>query len=834
MFKTTLFLTCAAGVLSFAAPLAAQAQDTAATVGDATTVTVFGHRAAERKSLEQKKTANNQVEVITANGAGKLPDQNVAETVRRAPGVVAANDQGEGRYVVIRGLDPNLAQVRINGQSSAAPEPENRQVKLDDIPTGLIGGVTVIKNQTADYDANAIAGAVDIKTQNALDHKGSFFSGHVAYGHFDLNGKNPSEADMTFGTRFGQNNNMGLVLSVNDSRRPMRSNNTQGSSNWGLRGGFMTPDDFRIRDYNLERARAGSAAAFDWKPQAGVHLFARVLSSHFSDDETRDQFRIPVPTSGITNQTATSGDFTNQTTTRFVRRRKEVDKILTTSVGGEFNLGQGKLSVALTNSQSEKDDPLRSEWQFTESGVNGHYDTTNFLFNVTPVAAAYDATKYKAKSFNLDIRQAKEDLKQVTADYEVPVSWFGDATFKTGFKLSDRRKTNDRNFWSYKLSTAFLLSAAGPSVSNVSTYFGRYPLGPLVNYDQVTTYAQTNNFLVLDTVGSIPNSLGLDYDVSEKIAAAYAMVTIKAGNWTVIPGVRVEDTKTGYKAKSFVATTSTLTQGFNVFGNKHYTDVFPSLVTRYDLTDSQVVRLSATTAIGRPGYADLAPYTNDDGSGTSVVTHGNPDLKPWRSVNLDAGFEQYIGKSGLFSATLFYKDLDTPIYTVQSGTGNATAMPMNAKSGRDSGIELNAVYQFDMLPAPFDGLGMNVNATFQDAKAKGAPNRTDDVPLFFTSKTTGTAQITYEKYGILARVAYTYRSKYLDTLGGSTATDQYTGDNGQLDAKLSYTLGKNWLVYVEGTNLNNTPWRRFQGTSTQLVENEIYGKTVKVGLAVKY
>jgi TonB-dependent receptor len=843
MFKTTLLFTCATGVLALAVPMAALAQDAAA-AGDATTVTVFGHRAAERKSLEQKKMANNQVEVITANDAGKLPDQNVAETVRRAPGVVSANDQGEGRYVVIRGLDPNLAQVRVNGQASAAPEPEGRQVKLDDIPTGLVGQVTVIKNQTADYDANAIAGAVDIKTQSALDHKGSFFSSHVAVGHFDLNGKTPSEADITFGTRFGTDNNMGLVLSVNDSRRPMRSNNTQGSANWTTgTNGFTTPDDFRIRDYNLTRTRGGSAAAFDWKPQAGVHLFARVLSSKFSDDETRDQFRIPVPTTGLTNQTATSGDFTNQTTTRFVRRRKEVDKILTISAGGDFTLGDGKLSVVATNSQSEKDDPLRSEWQFTESGVNGHYDTTSFLFNVTPAAAAYDATKYKAKSLNIDIRQAKEDLQQFTTDYEVPVSWFGDATFKTGFKLSDRHKTNDRNYWNYKLSTAFLLSAAGPSDSTGSTYYGRYPLGPRVNYDQVTGYAQSNNFLVLDTPGSVANSLSVDYDVSEKIDAAYAMLTIKTGNLTVIPGLRVEDTNSSYKAKSFTLA-STTTQDFNIFGSKHYTDLFPSLVGHYDITDSQLIRFAATTSIGRPNYADLAPYVSVD-AGAGTVAMGNPDLKPLKSLNLDAGYEFYVGKSGLFSATAFYKAIDNPIYSAgttttgqtYAGTVLATALvtqPKNADKAHVSGVELNAVYQFDMLPAPFDGLGMNVNATFQDAKAEGVFARSGSIPLFFTSKTTGTAQLTYEKYGILARVAYTYRSEYLDTVGATAAQDQYTGDNGQLDAKLSYALGKNFLIYVEGTNLNNTPWRRWQGKPTQLVENEIYGKTLKVGLATKF
>ncbi|MDT9081491.1 TonB-dependent receptor plug domain-containing protein, partial [Escherichia coli] len=89
------------------------------------------------------------------------PDQNVAEAVRRLPGVSAANDQGEGRYVLIRGVYPNLANVTMNGQTAPAPEPAGRQVKLDDVPSALIGSVKVVKTLTPDLDANAIAAEVE-------------------------------------------------------------------------------------------------------------------------------------------------------------------------------------------------------------------------------------------------------------------------------------------------------------------------------------------------------------------------------------------------------------------------------------------------------------------------------------------------------------------------------------------------------------------------------------------------------------------------------------------------------------------------------------------------
>ncbi|WP_438846372.1 hypothetical protein, partial [Asticcacaulis taihuensis] len=79
-----------------------------------------------------------------------------------------------------------------------------------------------------------------------------------------------------------------------------------------------------------------------------------------------------------------------------------------------------------------------------------------------------------------------------------------------------------------------------------------------------------------------------------------------------------------------------------------------------------------------------------------------------------------------------------------------------------------------------------------------------------------------------------YRSKFLDTLGEDTATDIYTAGRGRIDVKVGYALNKNWQVFVQGKNLNDAAWRRYIGSSNQLVENEVYGKTWAVGVAAKF
>lgn len=106
-------------------------------------IIVTGSRVALRAATAEKRDADNFVETLHANDVGKLPDQNVAEAVKRLPGLSVANDQGEGRYVVIRGIDPSLINVTLNGQTLPAPEPDGRVVKLDDLPSAMIQSIVV-------------------------------------------------------------------------------------------------------------------------------------------------------------------------------------------------------------------------------------------------------------------------------------------------------------------------------------------------------------------------------------------------------------------------------------------------------------------------------------------------------------------------------------------------------------------------------------------------------------------------------------------------------------------------------------------------------------------
>jgi TonB-dependent receptor len=844
--KSRLLGASALAMLALTPALAMAAGDDAATDVEALTVTSL--RASEAKAVDGKRASNTIIDSIVATDVGKLPDQNVAEALRRLPAISVANDQGEGRYVIIRGVNPNLANVTVNGATAAVPEPEGRQIKLDDVPSSLIGKVDVIKSLTPDRDANAIAGQIDVDTLSAFDRNKPFLYARGAYGLYEMNKKHPYEGDATAGTTFGPDKAFGVVISGNYSKRPIESQNFGASGpTFITQGGFTIPNLEEFRDYNLIRERKGLTGNFDWRPNDSVKVYLRTLYSEFSDAETRDRFRIDNG-SAYTNQTADSGTFKGRGIA-YVRARTEDDNTASLLLGGEFKLPVGTLTAEIGHSRAEKDDPLRSEVQYRTGGsaLTVNYKLDNALYLFTPSANFYDPASYTSfNSFNLDRRKAVDVLNQGRVDWKIPVSFSDAGELKFGLKVLDRKKTNDRGYETYSGGATPPPLTAVANTGAASVYDGRYQLGPRIDYAKFRAYIASNpTSLTYSLSGSLGNALVNDYEANEKVYAGYGMATLKYGDVTVIPGVRVETTKGDYSAKTITAA-STMSQGYNAFGKFDYTDVFPDLNVRWDVNDRLVLRAGATTAIGRPNFSDLAPYVSVDTSGTGSAAIGNPNLQPLKSVNGDFALEYYLPNHGVASVSLFYKQIDNPIFTSirtprpgeTFGTVTLPALaaitqPINANEAKVSGMEFNIQTQFSDLPAPFDGLGASANITFSNGSATGVAGRSGGVPLDRQSERTGSAQLLYEKYGFQARLAYSFRSKYLLVLGATPADDNVVDGYSSLDAHISYTW-KQTTVFVEGSNLTDEPYRIFLGTADRVIENERYGATYRAGLQLAF
>ena len=136
-----------------------------ASVREAVTVT-----AGTALARDEKRTAATIMDVVSADSVGRFPDANAAEALRRIPGVSLEIDQGEGRFVVVRGIDASLNNVTLNGQIVGTPaEFGTRGVSMDAVPADLISRLEVVKAVRPDMDANAIGASINIATLGAFD-----------------------------------------------------------------------------------------------------------------------------------------------------------------------------------------------------------------------------------------------------------------------------------------------------------------------------------------------------------------------------------------------------------------------------------------------------------------------------------------------------------------------------------------------------------------------------------------------------------------------------------------------------------------------------------------
>ncbi len=271
-----------------------------------------------------------------------------------------------------------------------------------------------------------------------------------------------------------------------------------------------------------------------------------------------------------------------------------------------------------------------------------------------------------------------------------------------------------------------------------------------------------------------------------------------------------------------------------------YDHWLPSLNLKVALTDEVLIRFAASKAIARPDFGYLRNFvtinTVPNSSQPFQANAGNPYLKPASARQFDLGAEWYFGRVGSLSATLFYKKLNAFFYQDVSPrdiTNNGVTQTILVRGpknfdgdGTIEGYEVAYQQTYDFLPGVLSGLGSNLNYTridseglpnsflsnVSDAPAATPPTGRGNLPLEGLSKHNYNATVFYEKGAISARVAYSWRSRFLQT-----ATDQifpyfpvYNAATGQLDATLFYNLTERVKVGFQGVNLTDEVTRTLQ------------------------
>ncbi len=166
----------------------------------------------EAESINEEKIADNILNVLPSEIITSLPNANIADAVGRLPGVTLERDEGEGKYVQIRGTEPRLANLTLDGVEVPSPEGGVRQVKLDVIPADLIESVQINKTLQPNMNGDAIGGSVNLVTKKAGDRPTLSLYGRGGFTPI-ANTRSVYEFGGTAGQRFGADKRFGVMVS---------------------------------------------------------------------------------------------------------------------------------------------------------------------------------------------------------------------------------------------------------------------------------------------------------------------------------------------------------------------------------------------------------------------------------------------------------------------------------------------------------------------------------------------------------------------------------------------------------------------------------------------
>jgi TonB-dependent receptor len=814
-------------------------------------VVVRGERErGEIEALNVERTADTIIEVLPAEVITSLPNTNVADALGRLPGVSLERDEGEGKYVQIRGTEPRLSNVTINGVHVSSPERDVRNVKLDVIPASLVDSIQVSKTLSANQDGDAIGGSIDLVTRSADDRPFYTVTGMTGYTPI-INGRWLTEYDATVSQRFGAEKRLGVAFGGSYDYNGRGYNNIEpspGTNDFGDgRGPVPVYTGIHLREYMQRRHRYGFAGSTDYRLHNDSSAYVRGLFAEFKD--FGDTWNVQENVGNLLTQT--TSDNTGNVVLRHLNRTPE-QRIYSVAAGERLNLGRSFFNYQFAVSRERQDGQFPSAYFTSPSNVAFGIDTTNPTTPKFPVLNGININDPTAYTFT-QIIGAVDPVRELDLEGTVSLahhyaagSHFG--SFEAGLKIRSGDKTN-KTYEPVDVATgspSLLYSQVlGSAPKDPNFYFGQYALPPLSDYNKILGFFATNPTAVsLDLTQTRTRSDPNNYHTIERIFAGYAMNTISFGKARIETGVRIETTRSSFTGYHVTLDTNGNYVSTNpVVGDNLYVNVLPSVNFQYSFTPDTKLRAGYGRGIARPNFSDLPPYILEDDSAQQVFV-GNPALKPTTADNFDLLGERYLKSVGLIQAGVFYKDLHDPIFSVTSSLtsglypGFTQVKPINGTTAHIFGFE--AAYQqlLTFLPGMLNGFGVTANYSHTTSRAV-VPQRTDNPALARQGPNNWNLGVTYDKKRLSTRLGLTHNDAYIYQYNYVTGADlglkgpngdNYTYAHTQLDLQGSYRIRGGLKFIGSVLNLNNEVFGFYLGSPIYPNQREYYSRTFTFGL----
>lgn len=848
-------------------------------------ILVRGFVTGQALAINQQKTANGIVNIVSEETFGPSPDGNLGYVLQRLPGLSVDTDQdGSPTGINIRGVEGDYNSFQIDG-NRVPTSGAGRGINLTQFAGDGITTIEVIKAATPDRDGDAIGGIVNVVTRTAFQRTGREIAVDIGGVYSDLPGKLGHAIVAQFSDIFsigGGDRNLGISGTISTYQTDRYSLNRDmdwvqvtpaNNPQLGL-GQYTGPVWFMEAshwEYDTRVTQTTTANLnFDFRTDESNSFYARFFYSDAGGRGVKYETDIDIDTrfqdavGGRKTYAAltpdygrgTPGSSGSQGSRGWIGTENDQDSQLwSANLGGRHEWANSLLTYDFFYSRNKQvttnDNELNFVMEPTSPYLLFEYQLIDVsrgevIINELSGRDPMDLSLVSGGELILNNSVRTEDVLSARADFERKFDvGSGELALKTGGKYYRSTPKFDQVADVYSMDDAFpyaqVVTANSSNIMGGNKYFDVIPARG------VALLHSDPGLFSLEEEDSLEDSYFRDFDATERTAAGYVMGTLRFGGHSVIAGVRYEHVdwkNTNYRV-SYLNGVPSFTQ---VELGDSYGHWLPGIHFRHELAPNLILRESYNRSYGRPRLGELTEgrFVNEDGD----ITDGNPNLKPALSDNFDAQLEYYTRGGGLYSVALFYKNIRDFSYVSTYNFTNVDAggipihdpegdfeyeVPLNGSSARNYGIELIARQRLSFLPGPLRGLSTSLSATFSDSEAK-YPNRNDDrkLPVPGFSKTLLTASLEWVWGGFEVRGDYIYRSHYVEGLGDSIETDEFYAAEQRVDVIAGYSINKNLRLYASVTNLTDEPQVSYSGYRQFVEDASLTGRKFRFGVQYKF
>ena len=662
-----------------------------------------------KNALNVKRESTSIVDSVFAEDIGKFPDQNLAESLGRIPGVAIERDDGEGRSITVRGLGDAYTAINVNGmqaQSLAAGSGgvrTNRAFDFNVFASELFNRLDVYKSTSAELEDGSLGATVSLRTARPFDYDAFTAAANAELGYNDGSGDTDPRVSGLISVS-NDDSTLGFLMSAAYS--------TKSSPVTGAESGRWEDDTFLC-----ETCSADELAAIRAAKHPRIARYA---------DKTNDQDRLGV-TSSLQWQIADStlltidGLYSKIDVTRDEPFMQAISLARTGGTGvNEMNVlpgyvidGNGTLVSAEVENADFRSEAFQAEWdsEYQQISAELKHDfsdnfratvlagTTESKMNNREVTVIYEhysdgdsrqnvAYADASDTIFWDYSNQKSPVLSYSFDTANPANWelseYRDRLFEATAQTDHARvdfeyDLNDaltakfgvtQKSYGYEIDGLRADKAFSAADEDDGTEDGvACGISPVVTADDgapINAGGQTFFYPDFGRSEALFNSGCWEYapragdtrEVEEDVFSYYAQLDLDTelfGN-RLRGNLGVRQSETDLTAKGVTVVDGQVSE---VEVKHDYSDTLPSLNIAYNLTDTLVLRAAAAEVMARPDLTDLNPGGSVAIFGDPKVSYGNPFIEPFRAKAYDLGLEWYYTDNALLGVTFFQKDVES-------------------------------------------------------------------------------------------------------------------------------------------------------------------------------